>query len=202
MRCTRANFRSDPGSLAGRRAFSQSATRRSYESTIKNLLIHKDTKVLCQGFTGKTVCLLRSFCCLSARPLIILVVGVRTGNFPREGSAGVWHQDGRRRFPEESWPDAPRLASVRVCEGGISYLRHVGNTAAINLFLHRPFARPNPTPRSCTCRPRTLPMRSLRQSRMRLASLCALRRASLRRTKSEYVSCPPTRLSLVPTAEV
>ena len=40
---------------AGRRAFSQSATRRSYESTIQNLLIHKDTKVLCQGFTGKTV---------------------------------------------------------------------------------------------------------------------------------------------------
>ncbi|KAI9445106.1 succinate-CoA ligase [Lactarius indigo] len=39
---------------AGRRAFSQSATRRSYESTIQNLLIHKDTKVLCQGFTGKT----------------------------------------------------------------------------------------------------------------------------------------------------
>ncbi|KAI0067814.1 succinate-CoA ligase [Artomyces pyxidatus] len=39
---------------AGRRAFSQSATRRSYEDTIQNLLIHKDTKVLCQGFTGKT----------------------------------------------------------------------------------------------------------------------------------------------------
>ncbi|KAH8997605.1 succinate-CoA ligase [Lactarius akahatsu] len=39
---------------AGRRAFSQSVTRRSYESTIQNLLIHKDTKVLCQGFTGKT----------------------------------------------------------------------------------------------------------------------------------------------------
>ncbi|KAH9982568.1 succinate-CoA ligase [Lactifluus volemus] len=39
---------------SGRRAFSQSATRRSYESTIRNLLVHKDTKVLCQGFTGKT----------------------------------------------------------------------------------------------------------------------------------------------------
>jgi succinyl-CoA synthetase alpha subunit len=38
-----------------RRAFSQSASRRSYEDTIKNLAIHKDTKVLCQGFTGKTV---------------------------------------------------------------------------------------------------------------------------------------------------
>ncbi|KAJ6509443.1 succinate-CoA ligase [Mycena polygramma] len=39
---------------AGRRTFSQSATRRSYADTIQNLLIQKDTKVLCQGFTGKT----------------------------------------------------------------------------------------------------------------------------------------------------
>jgi succinyl-CoA synthetase alpha subunit len=38
----------------GRRAFSQSAARQSYGDTISNLLIHKDTKVLCQGFTGKT----------------------------------------------------------------------------------------------------------------------------------------------------
>lgn len=41
---------------AGRRTFSQSAARHSYEDTIKNLLINKDTKVLCQGLTGKTVC--------------------------------------------------------------------------------------------------------------------------------------------------
>jgi len=39
---------------AGRRSFSQSASRHNYDATIKNLLIHKDTKVLCQGFTGKT----------------------------------------------------------------------------------------------------------------------------------------------------
>jgi len=39
---------------AGRRAFSQSVARNSYADTIKNLLIHKDTKVICQGFTGKT----------------------------------------------------------------------------------------------------------------------------------------------------
>ncbi|TFK92765.1 succinate-CoA ligase [Polyporus arcularius HHB13444] len=39
---------------AGRRAFSQSAARRNYDLTIPNLLIHKDTKVLCQGLTGKT----------------------------------------------------------------------------------------------------------------------------------------------------
>ncbi|KAG5650654.1 hypothetical protein H0H81_011476 [Sphagnurus paluster] len=41
-------------SLAGRRAFSQSTARNSYADTIQNLLIHKDTKVICQGFTGKT----------------------------------------------------------------------------------------------------------------------------------------------------
>jgi len=44
-----------PSCVAGRRTFSQSAARRSYADTIQNLLIHKDTKVLCQGFTGKMV---------------------------------------------------------------------------------------------------------------------------------------------------
>jgi succinyl-CoA synthetase alpha subunit len=39
---------------AARRPFSQSASRKSYDDTIRNLLINKDTKVLCQGFTGKT----------------------------------------------------------------------------------------------------------------------------------------------------
>lgn len=41
-------------SKAGHRTFASSASRKSYEDTIKNLMIQKDTKVLCQGFTGKT----------------------------------------------------------------------------------------------------------------------------------------------------
>ncbi|KZS96111.1 succinate-CoA ligase [Sistotremastrum niveocremeum HHB9708] len=36
------------------RGFAHSATRQSYDDTIQNLRIHKDTRVLCQGFTGKT----------------------------------------------------------------------------------------------------------------------------------------------------
>jgi succinyl-CoA synthetase alpha subunit len=36
------------------RGFSSSTARASYEDTIKNLLINKDSRVICQGFTGKT----------------------------------------------------------------------------------------------------------------------------------------------------
>jgi len=42
------------GATLSRRAFSTSVSRASYEDTIKNLLIRKDSKVICQGFTGKT----------------------------------------------------------------------------------------------------------------------------------------------------
>ncbi|PWN34113.1 succinate-CoA ligase [Meira miltonrushii] len=41
-------------SNGGKAAFSSSAIRRSYEDTIKNILVKKDSKIICQGFTGKT----------------------------------------------------------------------------------------------------------------------------------------------------
>lgn len=48
----------DPYVVASRRTLSSSALRHSYDDTIRNLLIRPDSKVLCQGFTGKTVTLI------------------------------------------------------------------------------------------------------------------------------------------------
>lgn len=105
--------------LAGRRAFSQSTTRQSYENTIQNLLVHKDTKVLCQGFTGKTV---RAPVPLETRRCPqshISILRARTGNFPCKGSIGVRDQDGRRCFSKEGRSDTSRSAGIRIGEGGI-----------------------------------------------------------------------------------
>lgn len=40
--------------VAGARSLSTSALRRSYEDTIKNIYVQGDSRIICQGFTGKT----------------------------------------------------------------------------------------------------------------------------------------------------
>ena len=72
-------------SAAGRRAFSRSAARQNYEATIQNLLIHKDTRVLCQGITGKTV----RVCCPLAEAMKLTILCA--GHIPRQGGFGVWY---------------------------------------------------------------------------------------------------------------
>lgn len=47
-------FRSASSALPKFAAFSTTTLRRSYEDTLKNLLIKADSKVICQGFTGGT----------------------------------------------------------------------------------------------------------------------------------------------------
>lgn len=156
--------------LAGRRAFSQSATRQSYENTIQNLLVHKDTKVLCQGFTGKTVRAPVSFGDAAYSSHIYSLA--RTGNFPCKGSTGVRNQDGRRCFSKEGRSDTSWSASIRIGEGGIDvpvqapgYMSHISP-----FFPHlRLFARPSQTRPYCTCRRRALLMLLSRRLRMRLA---------------------------------
>ena len=68
----------------GRRNFSQSLRRLGYEQTINNLKLKADAKVLCQGFTGKTV---RS---TSSHPANVLPSSLG----PDAGNADVY----RRRF--------------------------------------------------------------------------------------------------------
>ncbi|KAG0251398.1 succinate-CoA ligase, alpha subunit [Mortierella polycephala] len=49
-----ASFRTAASTAkAGQRMFSSSAKAAGYEKTVKNMLINKNTKVVCQGFTGK-----------------------------------------------------------------------------------------------------------------------------------------------------
>lgn len=107
--------------LAGRRAFSQSASRWSYESTIKNLRLHKDSKVLCQGFTGKTVSYNpktpATEILYSSVPSVPFVAG-KTGYVPHQGGIGVRNEYGWWCLSQEGRNDPPWFTCVRNGEGG------------------------------------------------------------------------------------
>jgi succinyl-CoA synthetase alpha subunit len=94
---------------AGCRPFSQSAARRAYADTIKNLLVKPDAKVICQGFTGKTVCFL-----ITRQCAFVLTRLFRTGHVPREGGHRLRHQHGRRRLALQGRPDPPRPPRLRL----------------------------------------------------------------------------------------
>jgi len=53
---SRSALRSFPSTStsSASRTFSSSASRNGYEQTLKNLLISGDSRLICQGFTGKT----------------------------------------------------------------------------------------------------------------------------------------------------
>lgn len=92
-------------SCAGRRSFSSSAARCSYDQTIQNLRIHKDTKVLCQGFTGKT----GTFHCKEALAYGTRMVGGVSPNKAGQTHLGLPVFGSVREAVRETQPDATVL---------------------------------------------------------------------------------------------
>ncbi|KAG6332079.1 hypothetical protein ID866_7007, partial [Astraeus odoratus] len=92
-------------SKAGRRSFASSTARRSYDDTIHNLRIHKDTKVLCQGFTGKT----GTFHCKEALAYGTRMVGGVSPNKAGQTHLGLPVFGSVREAVRETQPDATVL---------------------------------------------------------------------------------------------
>ncbi|KIO08360.1 hypothetical protein M404DRAFT_14416 [Pisolithus tinctorius Marx 270] len=96
----------------GLRSFSTSTARRSYGDTIQNLRIHKDTKVLCQGFTGKT----GTFHCREALAYGTKMVGGVSPNKAGQTHLGLPVFGSVREAVRETQPDATVLYVVNVLE--------------------------------------------------------------------------------------
>lgn len=144
---------------AGRRTFSHSAARNNYEATIQNLRIHKDTKVICQGFTGKTVRLHFSRILISYKLKWL-------GYFPCEGGPRIRNPYGRWCLSQQSWSDPLGTTSFRFGQGGACKFGSYNDGLTV---FSRPCARLSLTRLSSTYRHHSLRTLSSRLSRMRLA---------------------------------
>lgn len=105
------------------RGLASSAARRSYEDSIPNIKVSADSKVLTQGFTGKTVrvplaCALRPAPVCSTMLTSALPLPMPTGHLPLRAGPQVRHQARRGCQSQEGWHHPPRPPCLRLRPGG------------------------------------------------------------------------------------